>query len=292
MKRFDPSADALMDLLDKQGALDEFVEVESLGRGTFGQALLMKSWRTGLKLVAKRLQLEGTARAEVEKLENEVRVCARLRHPNIVHYLGTFVREGKLLICLEYAAGGTLAARIDHRRESDEGPFEVDVATTWIAQIASAVSYMHSMHVLHRDLSAANVFLSAAADIKVGDFGLSKEGTSSVSVMGKTVCGTPNYFSPELISGQLYGAPADAWSVGLLVYEVLTLRQPFSGNNLAGLVQKILAGDYDKDKLASAPYPEELKIVASREGLLHPDPQHRPTLDELLARPIFGTARE
>ena len=108
-------------------------------------------------------------------------------------------------------------------------PFEVGLAASWIVQLGSAVSYMHSQRVLHRDLSACNVFLSAAGDIKVGDFGLSKanQGGSQHSVHGKTVCGTPNYFSPEMIEGHSYGEPADVWAVGLLAHEILTLKHPF-----------------------------------------------------------------
>ena len=107
---------------------------------------------------------------------------------------------------------------------------------------------------------------------------------------GQTLCGTPNYFSPEMINGEPYGAASDCWSVGLLAHEILTTHHPFAGGpatSLARLLQRILACDYDRQPLLDAPYPDELKEVASTDGLLHPDPKQRLTLEALLATPIF-----
>ena len=161
------------------------------------------------------------------------------------------------------------------------------------AQIASGVSYMHSQHVLHRDLSAANVFLARNDDIKVGDFGLSKAGgNASLTVRGKTLCGTPNYFSPEMVHGEPYGKASDAWCVGLLAHEILTLHHPFAGapgsGSLARLLQRICACEYDRGLLLNAPYPPELTVVAGSDMLLHVDPEKRLTLEDLLQQPSFS----
>jgi serine/threonine protein kinase len=134
-------------------------QVRCLGRGGFGKAMLMRSTSCDLEMVTKKLPLATCTDDELRTLENEVRMCARLRHINIVHYLATFVRDETLLICLEHAAGGTLAACLDFRHLKN-WPLPACVAARWIKQIASAVSYMHSMHVLHRDLSANNVLLT------------------------------------------------------------------------------------------------------------------------------------
>jgi len=282
----------LLDALDEKNGIDGFEEMRQLGRGTFGSAVLMRSRASGLLMVTKKLPI-GLNPTEMRTLENEVRACARLRHPNIVHYLATYVREDKLLICLEHAAGGTLSERLDARLEMQR-PLALAVAARWISQIASAVDYMHSMAVLHRDLSANNVLLSAAepaehGDIKVSDFGLSKASSKSRSaITAKTVVGTPDCFSPELINGETYGAPSDAWAVGLLAHEIATLGHPFEHDSLAALLKQILACEYDEARLARAPYPEELRWIASREGLLHPDAAKRLTLKALLAMPLFS----
>jgi len=291
--------DELIDALDAPDAYERFYPVRCLGRGGFGKAMLMRSTSCDLEMVTKKLPLATCTDDELRTLENEVRMCARLRHINIVHYLATFVRDETLLICLEHAAGGTLAACLDFRHLKN-WPLPACVAARWIKQIAAAVSYMHSMHVLHRDLSANNVLLtvppSEADDanhgsVKVSDFGLSKASTndsrSSFGHVGITMCGTPNYFSPEIVNGERYGAPSDAWAVGLLLYEILTLRHPFLGGSLAALLKRICEGEYDQQVLDSAAHPDELKAVASRTGLLHLDPNQRLTLGELLKLPIL-----
>jgi serine/threonine protein kinase len=241
--------------------------------------------------VAKKLPVRGSSPQDLARLETEVRVYAKLRHPNIVHYLGTrglAARQDCLFICLEYASGGTIAARIAHHRKACS-PFEPDLAISWIAQLASAVSYMHTHHVLHRDLSAQNILLTGTDDIKVGDFGLSKAGKASqFSVRGRTVCGTPNYFSPEMINGELYGAASDTWAVGVLAHEILTLKHPFGDSNSLGhLLQRIVKCDYDRAALDEAPYHDALKDVASGSALLHVDQSQRLTLQEMLSWPMF-----
>ena len=225
----------------------------------------------------------------MRRLETEVAICAKLRHPNICHYIGTGARDGLLMICLEYASGGTLSDRID-RALAANSHFPVGTVTSWIAQIATAVDYMHSKRVLHRDLSAPNVFLSGHDDIKVGDFGLSKSTGNSVTVRGKTICGTPNYFSPEMVNGEPYGVASDVWSVGLLAHEIITLRHPFLGGSFAALLRRIMACDYDKQRLAESPYPDEIKRVASDQELLHLDAAKRLKLGDLLSRPTFKAA--
>ncbi len=89
------------------------------------------------------------------------------------------------------------------------------------------------------------------------------------------------------VSGEPYGPASDAWSVGLLAHEILTLRHPFVGGSLAALMQRILHCQYDTKLLDESPYPEELRLVASRDGLLHVDPTKRLQLEEMLARPAF-----
>ncbi|EOD18959.1 hypothetical protein EMIHUDRAFT_458856, partial [Emiliania huxleyi CCMP1516] len=177
----------------------DFVERRVLGQGAFGHAVLWESRRNGLLVVAKKLLIAGTT--DFRKLENEVAICASLRHPNIVQYLRTSHND----------------------------------------------TYLVLMQVLHRDLSASNVFLSAAGDIKVGDFGLSKTTgvNASRSALATTMCGTPNYCSPELINGEPYGAASDVWAIGLIAYQLFTLRHPFEASSVSQLFRLICAGKVD-----------------------------------------------
>jgi len=231
-----------------------------------------------------------------QRLENEVRVCATLRHPHIVHYIGTLAvpEKDELLICMEYAAGGSLAALLDRHRK-DHRRLPVEVVSTWVAQIASAVSYMHSLRMLHRDLSTHNVFFTASGRVKVGDFGLTKVGDNSSPVVARTICGTPSTFSPELINGHAYSEPSDAWAVGVLAFELLTLKHPFhAAKSLSHMMKLVILGALDEQWLHNAPYPDDIKAIASRlpnVGLLHCEPAQRLTLHALSRLPCLPTVR-
>ena len=98
-----------------------------------------------------------------------------------------------------------------------------------------------------------------------------------------TACGTPFYFSPELVNSQPYREPSDVWALGVLLYELLTLQRPFNGGNIAVLALNITNGTYDEEALNLSPYPQWVRRLASKEKLLHPDPHRRLPLPELLA---------
>ena len=148
---------------------------------------------------------------------------------------------------------------------------------------------MHSQGVLHRDLSAANIFLDFEACIVMGDLGLAKRVAASDAndELATTICGTPDFFSPELICGKPYGRGSDAWAVGVILFNLLTLERPFQASVMLKLAQQIVDGKPSeaaqrKLELARRNYPPELCALASRDGLLNPDASRRTTLERVL----------
>ena len=136
-----------------------------------------------------------------------------------------------LCIALDYCAGGSLehAIRQQHVRSLATGEgFETETVELWLGQLSSAVLYMHSNGVLHRDLSTSNVFLDFYANVVMGDLGLAKRvavtSTDMSDALAVTTCGTPDFLSPELVRGKPYGAPSDAWAVGCILFQLLTLH--------------------------------------------------------------------
>jgi len=265
--------------------------VRLLGRGASGRAVLLRSKTNAALVVAKEVRLDGMSATSLSDIENEVCILASLHHPNIIAYLGVYrPDEQHLAIVTEFADGGSLSEAIGLQVGMEE-PFSHARVVQWTRQLASALAHMHGRKVLHRDLKAANVFLSsgrrparAGADdleAKLGDFGLSRS-MSEQTLMAETLCGTPYYMSPELVSGQPYAEPADVWALGVLLFELLTLVRPFKADSIGELVVLVMKGTLDSEALSRSNYHPTLKKLASNAELLHPDPKQRLPLDALI----------
>ena len=129
--------------------------------------------------------------------------------------------------------------------------------------------------------------LVQAAHIKLGDFGLSRllmESMDDKDRLAETSCGTPYYMAPEQMHGKPYSQAVDLWALGCVVFEMLTLKRPFQSESIASLSSMIINAAYNDDLLSSCPHLEQLCTLGSRDGLLHPNPEERMTLDALIVR--------
>ena len=160
------------------------------------------------------------------------------------------------------------------------------------AEMCSALAYCHhELKLLHRDLKPANIFLSAAGNVKVGDFGISRFLNTSEG-LAQTQCGTPLYMSPEMARGQRYSSAADAWAVGCILYELMTLQAPWIGQlghraaegGVAGLMRRI-----SRDALQTAGLHRHYStgLVALLCALVDREPMRRPSLASVLEWPIL-----
>ena len=278
----------------------EFVKV--LGRGSSGVVSLMRIRPAGADqppalVVCKVLNFddfggvsEGVvpgaappeqftdAPEELYEMWHEVRVLSQMQHPHIIRYLHARRHLGQLRIYMEYADGGSLAAAM---RARNGRPLATERAVQWTRELASALQHVHAQGVLHRDLKTQNVFLTASHDIKLGDFGVSRH-LSTHTHFANTMVGTPFYLAPEVLRATPYAFAADVWSLGVILFELLTLTRPFDAPHLATLVTKIETAGYDDGALARCVHPPELRRLASRECLLHVDASERMRIDELL----------
>ena len=272
---------------------EKFELVEVLGIGTFGQAELRRvadsdGASDGSFIVIKRVPLQKLSDWAIGALVGEVTNGAAMRHPHIVQLFGAYLsRRNELCLALQYAAGGTLDDTIKFQEQ--RGPFPVDFITTWLSQLCSAVQYMHDQRVLHRDISSGNVFLSFGGDILLGDLGLSRQlgaGDAVGATKVKTQVGTPPYMSPELVTGQDYGTSSDVWAVGVVLFEMLALCRPFTGDNFMTIATLIGKGDPNpdaKNALELSGHPPELRALAGARGLLNPDRQERTPLAKVIS---------
>ena len=143
-----------------------------------------------------------------------------------------------LIIIMEYCEVGDLSYHIKRKIKYGEYFNEWEIFN-WFIQICFALEYVHARRVIHRDLKTQNIFLTGSLTIKLGDFGISRVLENS-NAAAMTVVGTPYYMSPEACQSAPYTAKSDVWSLGIILYELCTLKHPFNADNLLGLVYKIV----------------------------------------------------
>jgi serine/threonine protein kinase len=172
---------------------------------------------------------------------DERSIMMMLQHPFIVNLYATFQDDRRLYMLLEFVNGGELYAYLQ-----TEGKLPSDHARFYVAEIMLAFAYLHSLHVVYRDLKPENVLIDPEGHIKITDFGFAK----IVLDCTWTLCGTPDYLAPEMIQGQRgHGKGVDWWALGVLAFEMLTGFRPFLDDSPAAIYKKISRGviEYPKD---------------------------------------------
>ncbi|XP_064212141.1 serine/threonine-protein kinase Nek8 isoform X1 [Tribolium castaneum] len=248
---------------------EDYEKLKTVGQGAFGTATLYRRLNDGKQVVMKEVFLMDMDNSEKKSALNEVEILSNLNHPNIIKYLGSFQKEGSLVIIMEYADGGNLAQLINAKKHKNEIFTEKSILNI-LSQISAAISYMHTNKILHRDLKSANIFLNMNGNVKVGDFGISK--MLNTRSQAQTVVGTPYYLSPEMCEGSDYNEKSDIWAIGCILYELACLRKPFEAMTLPVLVQKITACEYSN---IPEIYSDELSQLVH--SILQRDPVARPS---------------
>eukprot|EP00668_Euglena_longa_P001627 GGOE01001921.1.p1 GENE.GGOE01001921.1~~GGOE01001921.1.p1 ORF type:complete len:887 (+),score=274.16 GGOE01001921.1:122-2782(+) len=254
-----------------------FEKIKVIGKGAFGSAILVRNSADGKKYVAKEVNLFRMKREEREEAKNEIKVLSKLNHPNIVRYLIHFEENSMLYIVMEYADGGDLDSRIKSQRGQ---PFREDAIMHYFVQVCMALKHLHDRKTLHRDLKGQNIFLTSTNVVKLGDFGISTI-LMNTNAQARTMCGTPYYFSPELCQNRPYNNKSDIWSLGCILYELATLKHAFEGQNMKGLLQKIVRGNYPA---VSPSYSADLRTLI--DSMLQRDPNDRPSVNAILRLPF------
>ena len=196
--------------------------VETLGRGGLGTVYKALDMRVSKIVALKILRSEFVGDRELENLREEFTVLASLPHPNIIKTYDCAKTDDLLYITLEYVEGRSLAQILTEGK-----PLDLDAAIGIVPQVGMALDYAHRNNFVHRDVKPANILISKDGRVLLSDFGLARpRGMSTLTTIG-TIVGTLAYMSPEHAMGKPLDARSDIFSLGVVLYQLLTGRQPF-----------------------------------------------------------------
>jgi len=222
----------------RQVSLQDFELLRVVGKGSFGKVLQVRKKNTTDIYAMKVLKKEHIyKRNQVEHTKTERRVLERINHPFIIGLHFACQNDKKLYLVLEYCPGGELFFHLGRARR-----FTEQRARFYAAEILLALEYLHNWDIIYRDLKPENILLDCEGHVKLTDFGLSKENIPD-NVSAHSFCGTPEYLAPEILKRTGHGKAADWWSLGALLYEMLTGMPPFYSRDRDRLFDKILHSD-------------------------------------------------
>ena len=246
-----------------------------LGKGTFGTVYLGKHVPSKNKIAVKVIQKESLKPELLLRLEQEIQCQRSVSSENIVKLIDVQKTENNFYLILEYCPGGDLGKFL-----KDNGPVNESIAQRWIQQIVEGFKVLQKKNIIHRDLKTQNILLTeknTSAILKLADFGLSRFIEDDLA---KTWVGTPLYMAPEIFNCEEYGAKADIWSLGLVLYEMLTGELPIK-------VQRREQIPAAQKSLKACPLglSDDCKDLLSK--LLEYDPKNRISFQDLFLHPFI-----
>uniref|UniRef100_A0A8C5G405 Serine/threonine-protein kinase PLK n=1 Tax=Gouania willdenowi TaxID=441366 RepID=A0A8C5G405_GOUWI len=247
-----------------------------LGKGGFAKCYEMTDLSTSKVYAAKIIPHARVSKPhQREKIDREIELHRALHHKHIVHFYHHFEDKENIYILLEYCSRKSLAHILKARKVLTEPEVRY-----YLRQIVSGLKYLHEQEILHRDLKLGNFFVSESMELKVGDFGLAAK-LEPAGNRRKTICGTPNYLSPEVLNKQGHGCESDIWALGCVMYTMLLGRPPFETTNLKETYRCIREARYS--------LPSSLSLQAKQliTGLLAKIPEERPDLERILRHDFF-----
>jgi len=251
-----------------------------LGKGGFARVYEMVNLETNKSYAGKVIPKANLVKARArQKLLSEIKIHRSLSHTNVVNFDHFFEDAENIYILLELCPNQTLNELMRRRKRLTQVE-----AQCYLLQVISALKYLHSHRVIHRDIKLGNLFLSEKMEIKLGDFGLATK-LEFEGERKRTICGTPNYIAPEILEGRKgHSYEVDVWSLGVLAYTLIVGRPPFETQDVKSTYKRIKTNSYG--------FPEHIEISEEAKSLISRiligNPSNRPSLDEILQMPFFA----
>ncbi|XP_053327065.1 serine/threonine-protein kinase 36 [Spea bombifrons] len=254
--------------------MEKYHVLHLIGEGSFGRVYKGRRKHSGEVVALKFIPKVGRSEKELRGLKREIQIMRDLRHPNIVRMLDSCETEREVVVVTEYAEGELFQIL------EDDGNLSEELVRDVSAQLVSALYYLHSHRILHRDMKPQNILLGKDGTVKLCDFGFARE-LSLDTLMVRSIKGTPLYMSPELVLERPYDHRSDLWALGCIVYELLVGTPPFYTHSIFQLVSIIT------QQAVRWPRGISPELKAFLQGLLTKDPTVRLSWPELLRHPFI-----
>ena len=265
--------------INSKEKIRKYTKGKLLGRGGFAHCYEFTCQDNNKIFAAKVINKENLSQPrQKQKLLIEIKIHKSLHHNQVVAFEHNFEDKDNVYILLELCQNQTLNELLKRRKTLTE--IEVQC---YIIQLIKGLQYLHSHKIIHRDLKLGNLFLTDKMELKIGDFGLATK-LDFDGEKKRTVCGTPNYIAPEVLSGGEHSYEVDVWAIGIIIYTLLIGRAPFESKDLNTTYKKIKEIDYKIPENAKMSY-AAMKLV---KRILVKNPDERPSFDEILMDDFFN----
>ncbi|CAF0742300.1 unnamed protein product [Adineta steineri] len=252
-----------------------------LGKGGFATVHAARRKSDDLRVACKKPHRHpipsSRSTSMLDRLNAEINIHYGVKHPNIVELLNRFCDDNYVYLILEYCSNGDLERYLQEKKTLSENE-----TRNICKQVVEGLVYLHDHDILHRDIKLSNLLLTDTYDVKIADFGLAKQLPSKREQTNETMCGTPNYISPEIASRNPHSFATDVWSLGILIATLLTGRPPFDTDTVHGTLSKVTQEKYELPTTFS----DEAQDLVN--NTLRKRPEDRPTIHEIRDHPFFS----
>eukprot|EP01114_Cavostelium_apophysatum_P014911 TRINITY_DN3974_c0_g1_i1.p1 TRINITY_DN3974_c0_g1~~TRINITY_DN3974_c0_g1_i1.p1 ORF type:complete len:742 (+),score=193.88 TRINITY_DN3974_c0_g1_i1:216-2441(+) len=274
---------SLQDLISKDDPNSLYKDAKKIGEGAAGEVFLATDTRTGDKVAIKKMPLNSQ---NMKLLVTEIGIMKTSMHPNIVKYFDSYLLGEQIWVVMEFMGSGCLTEVLE-QFENGVKMNEGQIASVCLA-VLKGLSYIHSLHRIHRDIKSDNILLGTEGTVKLADFGYAAQLTQQKSKRN-TIVGTPYWMAPELIRGQNYDQKVDLWSLGIMVMEMAEGEPPYMEfPPLRALFLITTKGIPDlKD---SSKWSADMRDFVSK--CLEKEPDARPDASDMLKHPFLKKAAQ
>ena len=216
--------------MNVQQVIGDFVIYKkSIGKGSFSKIYMGKSILNNELVAIKKIKISKQKKF-INLIQREINVMKNLSHPNILNLINVIIHNKIYFLVLEYCELGDFSKFLNNK------PLKEKHAHRFLSQIRNGLKYLYSKKIMHRDLKPQNILVTSDYQLKISDFGFAKFQKSNMS---ETICGSPLYMAPEILTYKKYTDKADLWSVGVILYEMLCGTTPYTSSSMYDLIQDI-----------------------------------------------------